>query len=157
MHDENRDVMIDTKKKPLQEESIFESLRGLGRDAFDRVSTSAYQRAKDGIERKTDLTFREIYTIKSTVESGYKIVEETVGKDRIIGAAGGAKFGAFLVAKNYHSRNVRDAAIAGLIGTTVGGIVGFLAGPEFIRRLNKAEEQMNNKNSSPNKPSEPNP
>lgn len=111
-------------KKP-EAPGLFEEIKNAAKDDFNQ----ARQDVNDGIDGVMRFAHRVIGTVAET----YKTVEDTVGRDRIIGMGVGAKAGAIFMATKPHAVIPLYAVQIG-IGTAVGSAAGFLFGPTFSKR-----------------------
>ena len=141
--------MTQQDKKP-EEPGIVDGIRDVAKDAFNR----ARQDLNDGIDDAMRFAHKAIGTVAET----YKTVEDTVGRDRIIGMGVGAKAGAVFMATKPHAVIPLYVAQIGL-GTVVGGAAGFVFGPTFSKRYRLVNGVNDDKPETPpaSKPADPSP
>ena len=135
------------KKIPPEDESLFSELRGIGKTAFDTART--------GASSAVDSALRGAHDVEVAVTDGYKAFEGFVGRDRIAGAAAGAKLGALLMAKP-----TPFIAHSITIGALAGAGIGFALGPKVLERYRKANGNDNEGEAAPpptSKPGDPAP
>lgn len=134
------------KKIPPEDEGLFAELRGMGKTAFDT--------ARAGASEAVDSTLRGAHEVEVAITEGYKTFEGFVGRDRIAGAAAGAKLGALIMAKP-----TPFIAHSITLGAVVGAGIGFALGPKVLERYRKANGNDNDENAAPPpaKPGDPAP
>lgn len=136
-------------KKP-EDPGLFEKMKDNAKDDFNQ----ARQDVNDGI----DGVMRFAHKVIGTVAETYKTVEDTVGRDRIIGMGVGAKAGAIFMATKPHAVIPLYVAQIGL-GTMVGGAAGFVFGPSFSKRYRLVNAVNDDTPETPpaSKPADPSP
>lgn len=124
-----------TKDQKKTEDDFLSAIKDKAKGAFKEA---AHGTAKD-LGNMADEARKGINLGRRLTAAGYDIFEKTVGKERIIGAALGAKAGGMIGI-------IGGPAIAAKLGTA-GAVAGFLGGKKFIDWLNK--EQDNDKPDDP--------
>ena len=117
------------ENKNPEEPGLFDEIKGIAREGFNQ--------ARKDVNAGIDTTMRAAHSTIGAVKDGYKTVEDTVGRDRLIGMGIGAKAGALFMATKPHAVIPLFIAQVG-IGTVVGGAAGFLFGPTISKRYRHA-------------------
>ena len=131
-------------EEPKQPDDFFDTVKGMAKKGFDAARNEA--------DSTVNNIMLNIHHTKEIVVTGYQIVEDTVGKDRLIGAAAGAKAGALLLAKP------GPLFLHGIAtGAIIGGAVGFVVGPKFFERYRKVNDNHGDAKPPTTKPNDPAP
>jgi len=120
--------MTQDQKKP-EESGIFDELKGVLREEFE-------QTRKD-VDMAIDGAMHAAHFVGKQARDTYKVVEDTVGRDRLWGAGFGAKVIGGFAATKFHAAIPLYIAQVG-VGTVVGGAIGFAAGPWLAKRYRRA-------------------
>lgn len=106
-----------------KDKSLFEEFTGDVKDAFHEAG----KELKVATREMTNDLRNGINAGRDALGKGYKYVEETVGRDRLAGAALGMKVGGLW--------GVRGGLFGIGVGGVVGGVVGFAAGRKLYTWL----------------------
>ena len=138
---------MEQEKKPPEEPDLFDEIKGRAKESFEQV--------RKDINAGIDGTMRGAHLAIGTVKGGYKVVEDTVGRDRLWGMGFGAKVGGAFAATKPHAVIPLYIAQIG-IATVVGTAAGFAAGPWLSKRYARANGNESNDN-APTPPPAPKP
>lgn len=120
--------MTQNDKKPEENDPPIE---GFLRRKYDAALTQV----GESLEHASKSVRGTLKSGENAISGAYNYVEDTIGKDRIIGAALGAKAGGFL------------GMAGGVVGMfklgTIGAMAGFVGGRRFIDWYNKDENNDN--------------
>lgn len=84
--------------------------------------------AREELNAGVNETMRLAHTGITAAKTGYKYVEDTVGRNRLWGAGPGVKVGGLFFATKPHPALPAYIASIG-VGAIVGGVSGFILGP----------------------------
>ncbi len=134
------------ERQTTEEPGVFDEIKGLARDGFNHVN------------RGVDDAMRVAHSTARTLKDGYKIVEDTVGRDRLWGAGFGAKAGGVFMATKPHPFIPAYVTQIG-VGTIIGAAVGFAVGPYLAQRYKRVNgtDTVNDNDEKPGAPKNPSP
>lgn len=139
--------MPENDKKP--EDDIFAHIRQTFSEAAQETKEMAFDgfsTLKQGASSAFDNALRGAHAVESAISDGYKIVEDKVGRDRIIGASVGAKAGALI------SLKAATLIIPGVtVGVLIGSGIGFFGSRALLNRYRKVNNIGEESNDNPSK------
>jgi hypothetical protein len=128
---------MEQNNKSPEDPDLFTEIKGIAKESFNEV--------RKDINSGVDATMRGAHAAIGMVKDGYKVVEDTVGRERLWGLGFGAKVGGVFAATKPHAAIPLYVAQIG-IATIVGAAAGFAAGPWLAKRYSQANGIESNDN-----------